>query len=201
MKFSESIKEISKALIKLQEEIANPKKNHTNPFIDNCTYAKLEDIINDVQPILFKNGLKLIQDVTGNGESVTVSSMLLHSSGEWISTGELTLKNTANKKASASQEAGISITYARRYQLQGLLGINSEDDNDGNGDKNPAKPKQKYNNNNNNKNITLEQAQQHEFKTKGGMVKGIDMETKNLEWYSTAKSQSAPYAKVLLANK
>ena len=140
--------------------------------------------------------MKLIQDITGNGESITVSSMLVHISGEWISTGELTLKNTENKKASVSQEAGISITYARRYQLQGLLGINSEDDNDGNG-----VPKNlKYNNDDTN--ITIEQAQVHEFKGKGGtLTKGSDMKKDNLIWYSNANSKSAPYAKVLLANK
>jgi len=198
MKFSESIKKISPVLIKLQEEVKNPKKTHDNPFIDNARYAKLEDIINDVQPILLKNNLKLIQDITGNSESITVSSMLLHISGEWISTGELTLKNTENKKASVSQEAGISITYARRYQLQGLLGINSEDDNDGNGDKKqPTKPKYT----NKDENITLEQARLHDFKGKGGiLVKGSDMEKSSLEWYSKADSKSAPYAKVLLNN-
>lgn len=51
-----------------------------------------------------------------------------------------------------------------------------------------------------NQTITKEQAQDYEFKTRAGMVKGKDMKKENLEWYANTKTKQAEYAKVLLAD-
>ena len=138
MEKSESIKEIATALAKFQAEIHNPANTATNPFFKS-KYAPLSEVLNTVRPILSKYGLSEIQDDYGNGDGVTVTTMLLHSSGEWLKTGELTAKPEKN----TAQAMGSIITYLRRYQLSSLLGVSSEDDNDANEKEPNNKPENK----------------------------------------------------------
>ncbi len=58
---------------------------------------------------------------------VTVSTMVLHNSGQWIKS-ETQLPIDSAAKMSAAQAAGSVITYARRYALAAALGIAQEDD-------------------------------------------------------------------------
>jgi len=127
MNKSESIKNLASALVKFQEEIKNPANTADNPFFKS-KYAPLNDVLNLVRPILTKNGLSLIQSPSGDGQNIIITTMLLHSSGEWIETDPLVLK--ADKPT--AQGAGSAITYARRYAVSAVLGISSEDDDDGN---------------------------------------------------------------------
>lgn len=131
MNKSESIKELNTALNKFQGEVTNPKNTENNPFFKS-KYAPLDVILNTIRPVLTKFGLSVVQDVSGDGEKINVKTTLNHISGEWIETNTLTLNNSDNKGVSLAQAAGISITYARRYQLSAILGVSSEDDIDGN---------------------------------------------------------------------
>jgi hypothetical protein len=128
---SESIKELAVALNKFQSEMQNPKNTESNTFF-HSKYAPLPDIINHIKPILAKCGLSIFQSVGGDGENISVTSMLIHNSGEYIESEPLKIKNQDQKGVSLAQAAGISITYARRYSLSAILGISSEDDTDGN---------------------------------------------------------------------
>ena len=127
MNKSESIKELSTALAKFQGEVKNPTNTAQNPFYKS-SYAPLNDVLNLVRPILSKNGLSVVQAPSGDGESIIVTTTLLHNSGEYIEFPPLVLK--ADK--ATAQGAGSAITYARRYALSAILGISSEDDDDGN---------------------------------------------------------------------
>ncbi|MDD3021832.1 MAG: ERF family protein [Alphaproteobacteria bacterium] len=124
---SESIKSIAKALSDFQAEVKNPANSADNPFFKS-KYAPLNEILNDVRPLLAKNGLSILQFPSGDGQNIIVTTTLLHESGEWIESDPLVLKAT---KADA-QGAGSAITYARRYAVAAILGISSEDDDDGN---------------------------------------------------------------------
>lgn len=128
MNKSESIKELSTALSKFQGEVNNPSNTATNPFFKS-KYAPLSEVINVTRPILSKNGLSVVQAPSTDGDSVTITTILMHESGEWIESPALTLKMD---KVTA-QGAGSAITYARRYAISAILGISSEDDDDGNG--------------------------------------------------------------------
>lgn len=128
MKMSESIASIAGALSKFQAEIKNPANTANNPFFKS-KYAPLSDILNLARPLLSKHGLSVVQMPSGDGENITVATLLLHESGEWIEACPLTLK--ADKIT--AQGAGSAITYGRRYAISALLGISSEDDDDGNG--------------------------------------------------------------------
>src|SRR5690554_3738699 len=127
MRKSESIKNLAVALSKFQNEVKNPKNTADNPFYDS-KYAPLQDVLNEVRPLLSKHGLSVIQSPSGDGQSVSITTLLLHESGEWIEFDPLVLK----AQKITPQGAGSAITYGRRYALSAILGISSEDDDDGN---------------------------------------------------------------------
>lgn len=127
MNKSESIKNIAIALAKFQSEVANPKNTQDNPFYKS-KYAPLQDVLNLVRPLLSQHGLSVLQHPSGDGVNISINTMLLHESGEWIEFEPLLLK--ADK--ATPQGAGSAITYGRRYALSAVLGIASEDDDDGN---------------------------------------------------------------------
>jgi len=127
MQKSESIKNLAIALSKFQSEVENPKNTADNPFY-HSKYAPLQDVLNTVRPLLSKHGLSIIQSPSGDGQSISITTMLLHESGEWIEFDPLVLK----AEKITPQGAGSAITYGRRYALSAVLGISSEDDDDGN---------------------------------------------------------------------
>ncbi len=131
MKKSEQISNIAAALAMFQRDIKNPNNTADNKFFSS-KYAPLPDIINHVKQKLSEYQLAVFQSVGGDGENVSVTTLLVHSSGEWIESDPLIIKNQEQKGVSLAQAAGISITYARRYSLSAALGISSEDDTDGN---------------------------------------------------------------------
>ena len=55
----------------------------------------------------------------------------LHSSGEWLSSGILLIAAQESKGLSLAQSMGVATTYAKRYQLGSLIGINADEDTDG----------------------------------------------------------------------
>ena len=99
----------------------------------------LDVLIDTAKPLLNKNGLSYIQSCSGDGQNITVTTLLMHSSGEWVETDPLTLK--ADKPT--AQGAGSAITYGRRYALAAALGLASDEDDDGNhASKPPQKPQE-----------------------------------------------------------
>lgn len=125
MERSESISGIATALSEAQGEFPIIPKESSNPFFKS-KYAELSTIVRTVQPVLRKHGLSVTQ-LTEDGESgITVRTMLMHKSGEYISG---TLKMQPVK--SDPQGIGSAITYARRYGLSAILGIATDDDDDG----------------------------------------------------------------------
>ncbi len=127
MNKSESIKEIAMAMAKFQAEIKNPTNSANNPFFKS-KYAPLNEILNDVRPLLSKYGLSVLQMPSGDDQEVHITTLLMHESGEWIESCPLKMKPAKNDP----QGIGSAITYGRRYALAAILGISSEDDDDGN---------------------------------------------------------------------
>lgn len=119
---------ITNDLIALQTEIHNPPNTATNPFLKS-KYAPLNEILNMVRPLCNKHGFFLSQQIGGDEGNISVTTRLIHNSGQVYTSDELIIK--PDKKG--IQGAGAAITYMRRYQLLSLLGIAGEDDNDGEG--------------------------------------------------------------------
>lgn len=127
MNKSENIKNLAAALARFQAEIQNPKNTADNPYYKS-KYAPLQDVLNIARPLLAKHGLSVLQIPGGDGEHISVTTLLMHDSGEWIESDPLILKTDKP----TAQGAGSAITYGRRYCLSAVLGISSEDDDDGN---------------------------------------------------------------------
>jgi hypothetical protein len=124
MQMSENLTELGVALSKFQGEVNNVAKDKAGY---GYKYADLAQILDSVRPLLSKHGLSVVQ-MPGKSESgVTVTTMLLHSSGQWLQS-ETQLPMDTAAKMSAAQAAGSVITYARRYALAAALGIAQEDD-------------------------------------------------------------------------
>ena len=122
MEKSESIKELATALNKFQAECSGAKKDSENPYFTS-KYANLEAVINCAKSALDNNGLSVAQFPIMDQGYCGVETILMHSSGEFISNKLL----LACKKQDP-QAMGSAITYARRYSYQSVLGIPSEDD-------------------------------------------------------------------------
>ena len=144
-----TINKIGEALAKAQGEIKNATKASDNPYY-STTYADLASVWDACREPLTKNGLSVVQ---GGGASVegkvVVTTLLIHSSGEWIKSSFSAVptkigKDNARIMVTDPQGVGSCITYLRRYGLQAMVGIAPADD-DGNAasgldNKLPTKP-------------------------------------------------------------
>ena len=145
MKTSESIGEISKALAKAQGTMQPAKFDAKNPFFKS-EYATLTSIMAACRPALSENGIAIVQGASVNEKMLTVTTMLTHSSGEFIS-DDLTMAIIKT----GPQDIGSAITYARRYSLSSMVGIVSDADDDGESSKTQNKPAQRTQNKQSNK--------------------------------------------------
>ena len=130
MNKSESIQNLSAALSKAQAEMPAIKFDSKNPFLKN-DYASLGAIIAGARPVIAKHGLSVSQLTFGEDGVAGVETVLMHTSGEWISSS-ISMPVGEEKGKSSAQVAGSIVTYLRRYSLASILGIYSDEDGDGN---------------------------------------------------------------------
>ena len=130
MNKSESIQNLSAALSKAQAEMPAIKFDSKNPFLKN-DYASLGAIIAGARPVIAKHGLSVAQLTFGEDGVAGVETVLMHTSGEWISSS-ISMPIGEEKGKSSAQVAGSIVTYLRRYSLASILGIYSDEDGDGN---------------------------------------------------------------------
>lgn len=123
---SEQIASLAGALALAQAEIENAAKDGNNPHFKS-KYASMEAVVYACKATLPKHGLSYVQFPGMQGDYVTVTTRLMHKSGEWI---EGTLPMPVGKRD--AHGVGSAISYARRYSLMAVIGIAAEDD-DGNG--------------------------------------------------------------------
>lgn len=127
MKQSESISKISAALLKAQKEMEGAKKGSNNPFFKS-KYADFNSVLEACKGSLNNNGISILQphriDNFEGSTYMVVETILLHESGEFIS-GETKVEVS---KANDPQALGSAQSYARRYGLQSIVSLPSEDD-------------------------------------------------------------------------
>ncbi|MCK1643005.1 ERF family protein [Bradyrhizobium sp. 157] len=132
---SERIGSIAAALAKAQAELTNPEKNLVatirSPFPREeertFRYASLASGLDIVRKALSRQEIATIQTTRVDLQSgqVHLTTLLAHSSGEWISAD---WPICAAKDTEAPHRMGAALTYARRYALFALVGIAGEDD-------------------------------------------------------------------------
>jgi len=128
MNKSDSIIALSKALVIAQSEFKSVTMNSVNPFFKS-KYADLGAVIESCKPVLKAHGLAVSQLVEGENSQVGITTILVHESGEFISS-TVTIPVAG---ANVAQEAGKTVTYLRRYALASILGLYADEDNDGEG--------------------------------------------------------------------
>lgn len=119
---SATIGALAGALAKAQGLIQGAVKDSENPFFKS-RYADLASVWDACRKPLSDNALAVIQLAKANEDGVTVTTILAHASGEWISEA-LTLP----LKDQTPQAVGSALTYGRRYGLSAMVGIAPEDD-------------------------------------------------------------------------
>jgi hypothetical protein len=130
MQRTENIGEIAAALSKANLEIRNAELDRVNPHFKN-RYATLGSILNAIRVPLAKHGVAPVQTVSMANGMVTVTTALIHSSGQAVEdTAMFPLPNNATV-----QQMGSAITYLRRYALAAIVGIVGDEDDDGEGDR------------------------------------------------------------------
>lgn len=122
---SESIKEITPAFLAAQMEMEPAPKDARNPHFDS-KYSDFASVVAAVRQPLHTHDIAYLQPVRLTDAGVEIETILLHKSGEFFSE---TLLIPIDKRN--AQGVGSAISYGKRYGLQSICGIPSEDD-DGN---------------------------------------------------------------------
>lgn len=123
---SEAIDEIVSALCKAQAKIHGAVKGTKNTFF-NSSYADLGALWDEAREPLTENGIAVIQSAEQFDAGIVVTTLLAHSSGQWIKSYTPPLM----PKDRSPQAVGSCLTYGRRYGLAAAVSCPQVDD-DGN---------------------------------------------------------------------
>lgn len=135
---------LAKALAQAQGEMANARKDKTNPFFKS-KYADLAAVWDACRDALSKFELSVTQPLsTDENGKIYLTTILMHSSGEMISS---TIPVISVKPD--PQSIGSAITYFKRFALMAVVGVTSSDEVDDDGHEasdrpavqSPVKPK------------------------------------------------------------
>lgn len=115
------------ALSRLQKDlptIARKGKGHNEK-----KYARFEDIIEDIRPVLSQHGFSLTYRVQQDDKTMTTTGVLGHEQGHSEQT-EMRLPQDLSGNKNPVQAWGSSASYGKRYVTLTLLGIATEDEDD-----------------------------------------------------------------------
>src|SRR6202161_4235142 len=131
---SENVAAIATALAKAQTELSNPEKamigtvyNARSDSPQSFRYASLSSGLDIIRKALGGQQIAVAQttDIDRANGTVNLTTLLLHTSGEWISSDWPVCQLA---EISAPRRMGAALTYARRYALFTMVGIAGEDD-------------------------------------------------------------------------
>lgn len=132
MKTSDSIGNLSKALAAAQGMMKNPPADkevvvkHKSGGEHRFKYAQLTTCYDVTREALSKNGLSHFSAQIPVQGGTLISTRLAHESGEWVESS-MVIPSQGDPK-----ELAGAISYFRRYQFNGLVGIAGDDDLDDN---------------------------------------------------------------------
>ncbi len=122
---SASIGKIGLALSKAQGAFKAPAKD-TKGQVGTAIryYAAMDSVIEAIQEALSVNEIAYTQPISSNNGKLVVTTLLIHSSGEWMES------DIEAGPMGAAQATGSLVTYFRRYALQSALGVAPSDQDD-----------------------------------------------------------------------
>lgn len=125
---------IYKKLNEFKKSVGAIKKDSTNPHYKN-KYASIESVLDTIEKPLLDAGLGFIQCV----EDLNLITTIYDTESDNILTSKIPLILNKNDM----QQLGSAITYARRYGLVSMFGLEQEDDDGNLASGNNQKPVQK----------------------------------------------------------
>ncbi len=109
----------------IQKEIGKMSKSKQNPFFKSG-YFDINMLLEKLQPLLEKEGLVLMQPLSNIDGKPAITTIVAELKEDKMISFTTTLPETPD-----AQKMGSAITYVRRYAIQSLFALISEDD-DGN---------------------------------------------------------------------
>lgn len=104
-------------------EVGAPKKTKINPHFKS-KYSPLEEVLATVKPILAKYNMSIIQIPSNKDGIAGIKNILTHASGFFMTFKEVECKSDKP----TIQGLGSTWTYLKRYTLETVSGVSSEDD-------------------------------------------------------------------------
>jgi hypothetical protein len=125
---SDDITALAKALPKAQAAITAVGLDKVNDHFSN-RYASLSEIAAAILPAMNGAGITVLQPISAAGDAVTVTTMLIHETGQWLRSTHVVPVSRRD-----AQGVGSAVTYARRQALAALLTVApAGEDDDGEG--------------------------------------------------------------------
>ena len=127
MEMSEKCDELFAAYSKFQGDLSNAAKSKAG---HGYKYADLAACIDIAKDPLLQNGLAVAQFLGQTEKGTTLTTMMTHSSGQWMRDTFLMEKAVLSGGAgkNPAQGMGASITYMRRYSFAAITGMTQEDE-------------------------------------------------------------------------
>lgn len=125
------MKELIKKMVAIQSELKAPK-NQVNSF-GKYKYRSCEDIIEAVKPLLAKHNVYM--SITDNiievgGKNYVQAEATIYDGDDQISVTGVARESIDKKGMDDAQQTGATSSYARKYALNGLFGIDDTKDAD-----------------------------------------------------------------------
>jgi len=125
---SDAIDQLAGALARAQAELAPAAKDADGQIgRQPYRYANLAACWEACRTVLPRHGLAVIQTVRSEGNNDYLDTTLCHESGQWMR-GTIRLIWHDSPTLNPMQSFGSAVTYARRYGLEAICGLTSEDD-------------------------------------------------------------------------
>ena len=113
---------IATALLEFHKTNPHAYEDKRNPHFKN-QYASLESVIKTVRTAS-QFGLTFTQEMDFEGDITFVRTVMMHSSGDT----RVSRTKIVSKDPNDPQKQGSAISYAKRYGLQSIFGLPSDDD-------------------------------------------------------------------------
>lgn len=127
---------IHSAILELRKEVEPILADRTNPMYGR-DYATISQINKTLDPLFAKYGLTFVSSIAKQEETWGVISILTH-----VESNTFLTSFFPTERLGDPQQIGKLLTYARRYNLAGLLNLSfadDKDDDDGNSFVTPPK--------------------------------------------------------------
>lgn len=128
---SQTIGKLAEALAAAQAKFRPVTKDRNASIVSKTggsfrySYADLATAVSAIKDALSSNGLCIMQPAHAGDGTVLVTTILAHSSGEWISE-----VMTWPVVSTDNRSIGSGITYARRHSLLAMVGAAATDEDD-----------------------------------------------------------------------